>query len=102
MIKLGIYAICLSLLAPTSASAIPVFDTGNDLYETCSGSGISPGRLFCLAVASAYFDMMLALGYSCALASRTRAGLNREHPSSRLTPPRGFISLNGRPAVRVR
>jgi len=38
MIKLGIYAICLSLLAPTSAFAAYFFDTGNDLYEKCRSS----------------------------------------------------------------
>ena len=68
MIKLGIYAICLSLLAPTSAFAAYFFDTGNDLYGKC----LSSESTLCLGSASAYFEMMQELGYSCPGSGRTR------------------------------
>jgi hypothetical protein len=53
--------VCLSLLAPTS-SAFAYFDTGNAIYDSCSRSG---AELYCLGAASAYYDMMRELGYSC-------------------------------------
>jgi hypothetical protein len=71
MIKLGIYAICLSLLAPTSAFAdYFAFDRGNALYENCISSE-SVRVAFCLGSASAYLDMMQALGYFCPGYGRT-------------------------------
>jgi hypothetical protein len=78
IIKLGIYAICLSLLAPSSAFAY--FDRGNMIYETCSSSGISK-QLACLAAASAYYDMMQVLGYFCP----NTDGLNKEQVVDVLT-----------------
>ena len=78
MIKLGIYAICLSLLAQTSAFAY--FDKDNDLYEKCSKSeGLD--HIVCMSTASAYYDMIQELGYSCASAR----GLTRQQVGDVLT-----------------
>jgi hypothetical protein len=54
---------CLFLFVSTSAAAY--FDTGNEVYERCIAPDNSSKHQTCLTTASAYFDMMRALGYSC-------------------------------------
>ena len=54
---------CSFLLVSTPAAAY--FDTGNEVYERCIAPDKTSKHQTCLATASAYFDMMRALGYSC-------------------------------------
>lgn len=42
------------------------FDTGNDLWNACTDN--VPGHNYlCIGLPSAYFDMMLAMGYRCSV-----------------------------------
>jgi hypothetical protein len=79
---------CLFFFVSTPASAY--FDTGNEIYEKCIAADKSSKRLICLATASAYLDMMRALGYSCSDDELTRrqvadvlAKFLKENPESR-------------------
>jgi hypothetical protein len=55
-----------------SAPAAAYFDSGNEIYEKCIAPDKTAKRVFCLAAASAYLDMMRALGYSCTSDNLTR------------------------------
>jgi hypothetical protein len=79
---------CLFLFASTPAAAY--FDTGNEIYERCTAPDKTSKRQICLATASAYLDMMRALGYSCTGDNLTRRQVAdvfvkflRENPESR-------------------
>ena len=61
---------CLLLVEATPAAAY--FDMGNEIYERCIAPDKSPNHQICLATASAYLDMMSALGYSCTSDKLTR------------------------------
>ena len=61
---------CLFSFASTPVAAY--FDTGNEVYERCIAPDKTPKREICLAMASAYLDMMRALGYSCTGDNLTR------------------------------
>jgi hypothetical protein len=51
-------------LFPSIAQA-EYFDTGNDLWNVCTDN--APGHNYlCIGMSTAYFDMMLAMGYRCA------------------------------------
>jgi hypothetical protein len=56
-------SVCLFLFVATPAAAY--FDTGNEVYERCIAPDKTSKRQICLATASAYLDMMRALGYAC-------------------------------------
>jgi hypothetical protein len=50
------------------------FDTGNELWNVCTDH--APGHDYlCVGMSTAYFDMMLASGYRCALPAADRAQL---------------------------
>jgi hypothetical protein len=52
------------LLFPGIAEA-QYFDTGDDLWNVCTDN--APGHNYlCVGMSTAYFDMMLAMGYRCA------------------------------------
>ena len=52
------------LLFPGIAQA-QYFDTGEDLWNVCTDN--APGHNYlCAGMSTAYFDMMLAMGYRCA------------------------------------
>jgi len=79
---------CLYLFVATPAAAY--FDTGNDVYERCIAAEKTSKRQICLATASAYLDMMRALGYSCTGDNLTRSQVAdvfvkflKENPESR-------------------
>ncbi len=55
----------LCLFASGATPAMAYFDTVNQIYERCIAPDKAPKRQICLATASAYLDMMKALGYSC-------------------------------------
>ena len=81
---------CLFLFVSTPAAAY--FDTGNEVYERCIAADKTKHQT-CLATASAYFDMMRALGYSCSGEKVTRRQVAdvfvkflRENPESRQKP----------------
>jgi hypothetical protein len=76
-----------------SAPAAAYFDTGNEVYERCIAPDKTSKRQICLATASAYLDMMRALGYSCTGDNLTRRQVAdvfvkflRENPESRQKP----------------
>jgi hypothetical protein len=76
------------LFASTPAAAY--FDTGNEVYERCIAPNKTSKRQICLATASAYLDMMRALGYSCTADNLTRRQVAdvlvkflKENPESR-------------------
>jgi hypothetical protein len=80
-------SVCL-FFASTPAAAY--FDTGNQVYERCIAPDKTSKRQICLATASAYLDMMRALGYSCTSDNLTRRQVAdvfvkflRENPESR-------------------
>jgi Ssp1 endopeptidase immunity protein Rap1a len=86
----GGLAIGLCLLALVSTPAAAYFDTGNQVYERCIAPDKTSKRQICLATASAYLDMMRALGYTCTDDKLTRrqiadvfAKFLRENPESR-------------------
>jgi hypothetical protein len=58
-------ALSACLLSFESTPAAAYFDTGNEIYERCIAPDKTSKRQICLATASAYLDMMRALGYSC-------------------------------------
>src|ERR1700748_344351 len=62
--------VCLFSFALSSAAAY--FDAGNEIYERCIAPDKTSKRQICLATASAYLDMMRALGYSCSEDKLTR------------------------------
>lgn len=83
-------AIGLCLFSLVSIRAAGYFDTGNDLYERCIAADKTSNRQICLATASAYLDMMRALGYACTGDKLTRRQVAdvfvkflRENPESR-------------------
>ena len=58
------------VLFPSIAHA-EYFETGNDLWGLCTDN--FPGHNYlCLGLPAAYFDMMLATGYRCAVTGVTR------------------------------
>jgi len=61
----GGFAVSVGLSSFVSTPAVAYFDTGNELYERCIAPEKTSKRQICLATASAYLDMMRALGYSC-------------------------------------
>jgi len=82
---------CLFLFASTPAAAY--FDTGNEVYERCIAPDKTSKHQTCLATASAYFDMIRALGYSRNGEKVTRRQVAdvfvkflRENPESRQKP----------------
>jgi hypothetical protein len=61
------------LLFPGIAEA-QYFDTGEDLWGVCTDN--APGHNYlCVGMSTAYFDMMLAMGYRCATPVVERAKL---------------------------
>lgn len=86
-----VLSVCLFSLV--SAPALAYFDTGNQVYERCIAPDNTSKRQICLATASAYLDMMKALGYSCPGDNMTRrqvadvfAKFLKENPESRQKP----------------
>ena len=82
--------ICVCLFSFFSTPAAAYFDTGNEIYERCNAPDKTSKRQICLATASAYLDMMRALGYSCTGDNLTRRQVAdvfvkflRETPESR-------------------
>jgi hypothetical protein len=82
---------CLLLFVSTPVAAY--FDTGNEIYERCIAPDKTSKHQICLATASAYLDMMRALGYSCNGDKVTRrqvadvlAKFLRENPEIRQKP----------------
>jgi len=81
-------SVCLFSFVSTPATAY--FDTGNEIYERCIAPDKTSKRQICFATASAYLDMMRALGYSCTGDNLTRRQVAdvftkflRENPESR-------------------
>jgi hypothetical protein len=68
----GGLAVSVCLFSFASSSARAYFDTGNEVYERCIAPDKTSKRQICLATASAYLDMMRALGYSCSEDKLTR------------------------------
>ena len=68
----GGLAVSLCVLSLASTPAAAYFDTGNEVYERCIAPDKTTKREICLATASAYLDMMRALGYSCTGENLTR------------------------------
>jgi hypothetical protein len=58
------------LLFPGIAQA-EYFDTGNDLWGLCTDNA-SGHNYLCIGMSTAYFDMMLATGYRCAMPAGDR------------------------------
>lgn len=86
-----VLSVCLFSLV--SIPALAYFDTGNQVYERCIAPDNTSKRQICLATASAYLDMMKALGYSCSGDNMTRrqvadvfAKFLKENPESRQKP----------------
>jgi hypothetical protein len=61
----GGLAVSACLFSFVSTPAAAYFDTGNEIYERCIAPDKTSKRQICLAAASAYLDMMRALGSSC-------------------------------------
>jgi Rap1a immunity proteins len=83
-------AVGVSLFSFASTPAAAYFDTGNEVDERCIAPDKTSKRQICLATASAYLDMMRALGYSCTSDNLTRRQVAdvfvkflRENPESR-------------------
>jgi len=81
-------SVCLFSFVSTPAAAY--FDTANEVYERCIAPDKTFKREICFATASAYLDMMRALGYSCTGDNLTRRQVAdvfvqflRENPESR-------------------
>src|ERR1700752_5194208 len=68
----GGLAVSVCLFSFASSPAAAYFDTGNEVYERCIAPDKTSKRQICLATASAYLDMMRALGYSCTEDKLTR------------------------------
>ena len=89
----GGLAVSVCLFSFVSTPAAAYFDTGNKVYERCIAPDKTSKREICLATASAYLDMMRALGYSCTGDNLTRrqvadvfAEFLKENPESRQKP----------------
>ena len=81
-------SVCLFSFVSTPAAAY--FDTANEIYERCIAPDKTSKRDICFATASAYLDMMRALGYSSTGDNLTRRQVAdvfvqflRENPESR-------------------
>ena len=89
----GGLAVSVCLFSFVSTPAAAYFDTGNEVYDRCIAPDKTSKREICLATASAYLDMMRALGYSCTGDNLTRrqvadvfAEFLKENPESRQKP----------------
>jgi hypothetical protein len=57
--------VAVALLLFPGIAAAQYFDTGDDLWNVCTDN--APGHNYlCAGMSTAYFDMMLAMGYRCA------------------------------------
>jgi hypothetical protein len=89
----GGFAVSACMFSFVSTQAAAYFDTGNEIYERCIAPDKTSKRQICLATASAYLDMMRALGYSCTGDKLTRRQVAdvfvkflKDNPESRQKP----------------
>jgi hypothetical protein len=68
------------------------FDTGNEIWNVCTDN--APGHNYlCIGMAAAYYDMMVAAGYQCAMPAGDRTQVRdvilkylSDNPATRTTP----------------